>query len=104
MPGGKLEVSDYIKLPKDGVNQWYNISEKLSVREVKEEVNLKIKNIRYLCDLVFIRPDKIPVFTLSYYADYAGGKVKLEDSQVDFAWVTLSEAKKYPLIEGFMTN
>lgn len=38
--------------------------------------------------------------TLSYYADYAGGKVKLAGDQVDYAWVTLTEAKKYKLIEG----
>jgi len=77
-----------------------NIAEKLLKREVLEEVGLKIKNIRYLCDLVFIRPDNIPVVTLSYYADWAGGKVKLEKDQVDFAWVNLKEAKKYQLIEG----
>ena len=100
VPGGKLETNDYIRLPKDGVNQWYNITEKLLKREVIEEVGLKIKNIKYLCDLVFIRPDNIPVVTLSYYADWAGGKVKLAKDQVEFAWVTLKEAKKYPLIEG----
>jgi len=100
VPGGKLETNDYIKLPKDGVNQWYNITEKLLKREVAEEVGLKIKNIKYLCDLVFIRPDNIPVVTLSYYADWAGGKVKLEEASVDYKWVTLREAKKYQLIEG----
>lgn len=100
VPGGKLESNDYIHLPKDGVNQWYNIAEKLLKREVMEEVNLTIKNIKYLCDLVFIRPDNIPVVTLSYYADYAGGKVKLADDQVNYAWVDLREAKKYKLIEG----
>ena len=100
VPGGKLETEDYLKLPKDGINQWYNIAEKLLKREVMEEVGLKIKNIHYLCDLVFIRPDKIPVVTLSYYANWAGGRVVLEKDSVDFAWVTLKEAKKYKLIEG----
>jgi len=100
VPGGKLETTDYIKLAKDGVNQWYNIAEKLLKREVMEEVGLKIKNIHYLCDLVFIRPDNIPVVTLSYYANWAGGQVVIEKGSVDFAWVTLKEAKKYPMIEG----
>lgn len=100
VPGGKLETDDYIHLPKDGHDQWYNISEILLKREVLEEVGLKIKNIRYLCDLVFIRPDHIPVMTLSYYADWASGKVVLEKDSVDFAWVTSKEAKKYQMIQG----
>ena len=100
VPGGKLEVSDYKNLPMSTKNQWYNIMEILLTREVLEEVGLKINNIRYLCDLVFIRPDKIPVVTFSFYADWAGGKVKLSKDTADFAWVTLKEAKKYQLIDG----
>lgn len=100
VPGGKLELGDYSSLPKSTKNQWYNIMEVLLKREIAEEVNLKIKNIRYLCDLVFIRHDQIPVVTLSFYADYAGGKVKLSDDMTEFAWVTSKEAKKYQLIEG----
>lgn len=100
VPGGKLELDDYIKLPKSTKNQWYNITQTLLHREVMEEVGLKIKNIRYLCDLVFIRPDKIPVVTLSFYAKWKSGKVKLAPDLTEFAWVTLKEAKKYPLIEG----
>lgn len=69
-------------------------------REVKEEVNLEIKNIRYLTDMTFIRPDGIPVVCLSYFADYKSGKVKLDDDAVDFVWVSAKEAKDYELIEG----
>src|SRR3990167_10216294 len=97
VPGGKLEMNDYIKLPKSTKNQWYNIAQILLEREVMEEVGLKIKNIRYLCDLVFIRPDKIPVFTMSFYADYKSGKVKLTKDLTEYAWVTLKEARKYQL-------
>jgi len=100
VPGGKLELNDYIKLPKSTKNQWYNISQILLEREVAEEVGLKIKNIRYLCDLVFIRPDKIPVYTISFVADYKSGKIKLCPDLTDYAWVTSREAKKYPMIEG----
>lgn len=101
VPGGKLEVSDYKKWkPSTKAGQWYNVLETLIKREVMEEVGLKIKNIKYLCDLVFIRPDNIPVITLSLYADWQSGKVKLEKDSVDFAWVSLKEAKKYELIDG----
>ena len=101
VPGGKLEVSDYKKWkPSTKAGQWYNVLETLVKREVMEEVGLKIKNIKYLCDLVFIRPDNIPVITLSLYADWQSGKVKLEKDSVNFAWVSLKKAKKYQLIDG----
>ena len=100
VPGGKLELNDYKKLPKDTSMHWYNILDILLAREVKEEVGLKIKNIKYLTSITFVRPDKIPAIIMSFYADWAGGKVKLSKDLTDFAWVTLKEAKKYPLIEG----
>lgn len=100
LPGGKLEVEDYLHKPRSTKNQWYNVMETLLNREVMEEVGLKIKNIRYLCDLVFIRPDKIPVVTLSFLADYASGKVSLCEDLTEYAWVTSRQAKKFPMIEG----
>jgi len=100
VPGGKLELNDYRKLPKDTSIHWYNILDILSAREVKEEVGLKIKNIKYLTSITFVRPDKIPAIIMSFYADWAGGKVKLSKDLTDFAWVSLKEAKKYKLIEG----
>lgn len=69
-------------------------------------VNWFLTNIRifrlphYLCDLVFVRPDGYPVVTLSYWAHYKSGKIKLPDALTDHAWVTLKEAKKYDLIDG----
>ena len=94
VPGGKLEVSDYSKRKKDTKVHWYNVLEDLAEREVKEEVGLKIKNIRYLTSITFIRPDKIPVMIISLYADWASGKVRLSKDLTEFAWVTLKGAKK----------
>ncbi|MCX6713611.1 MAG: NUDIX domain-containing protein [Candidatus Vogelbacteria bacterium] len=101
VPGGGLEVDDYINTPpttEDG--SWYNAVEKALRREVREEVNLEMGEVKYLLDLAFIRPDGIPVITLSYYAPYLSGEVKLDDDAVDFKWVTLAEAKNYDLIKG----
>ncbi len=100
VPGGKLELKDYKGRPKDTNSQWYNIFEDLLRREVKEETGLDIKEIRYLTSLTFIRPDGIPTVVISLFADHHGGEVKLNEESVDYAWVTLEEAKNYELIEG----
>ena len=100
VPGGKLDLNDYSKRPKDTSSHWYNVMEDLLRREVSEETGLKIKNIRYLTSLTFVRPDKIPVAVLSFYADHDSGEVVLNEEAVDHAWVDLEEAKNYDLIEG----
>lgn len=100
VPGGKLEVKDYINKQKDTGAHWYNILENLLKREIEEETGLKIKNIKYLTSMTFIRPDNIPVLIVSLYADYDSGEVKLCDALTEYAWVSLDEAKNYSLIEG----
>lgn len=100
VPGGRISVEDYIKTPKTTKVAWYNAVENTLKREVKEEVNLEIDNIRYLIDMTFIRPDGIPVVVLSFYANYKSGKVRLDDDAVEYAWVSAKEAEKYNLIEG----
>ena len=100
VPGGGLEVDDYIGLPTSGAGQWYRAIEKSLVREVTEEVNLEVDKFNYLVDIAFIRPDGIPVIVLSFWADYKGGEVKLNDENIKYAWATLEEAKNYDLIEG----
>lgn len=100
VPGGKISVEDYITLPKTTPSAWYGAVEETLKREVKEEVNLKIENVRYLIDMTLMRPDGIPVVVLSFFADYKSGEVTLDEDAVDFAWVTAEEAASYPLIEG----
>lgn len=100
VPGGRISVEDYIKIPKTTKVAWYGAVEKALRREVKEEVNLEIKNIKYLIDMTFVRPDGIPVVVLSYYADYRSGKVKLDQENIEYTWVTAREASKYDFISG----
>jgi len=100
VPGGKLDLDDYAKRPKDTSAHWYNIFENLLKREVMEEVGLHIKNIQYLTSMSYIRSDNIPTIIASLFADYDKGNIQLCPALTKHAWVTLEEAKKYDLIEG----
>lgn len=100
VPGGKLEMDDYVKSPKDTAVHWYNIFEKVLQREIMEETGLKVKNIRYLTSLSFIRSDNIPTIIISLFADHHEGDITLCPALTEYAWVTLEEAKHYDLIEG----
>ncbi|MBS3093840.1 NUDIX domain-containing protein [Candidatus Pacearchaeota archaeon] len=99
VPGGRLEVNDYINEKKDTHNHWYNVIEKVLQREVSEETGLSIKNIRYLTSITFLRGDE-PTFIISMYVDYNGGEIVLNNESINYAWVSLEESKNYDLIDG----
>ena len=101
VPGGKLETSDYVNLPKDTKDYWYNVLEQVLRREVKEETGLAIKNIEYVTSLATIHADGAPSLVISCMADWESGEVVLQESETDhYAWVTLAEAKNYELLDG----
>lgn len=102
VPGGGLSTDDYVntKPSTAGAPQWYGALQKSLVRELDEEVNVKVGKPEFLVELTFIRPDGIPVIVFSYFAKYISGTVKLDADATDYAWVTAKEAKKYDLIDG----
>jgi 8-oxo-dGTP pyrophosphatase MutT (NUDIX family) len=100
VPGGKLEVLDYVLREKDTPYHWYNVFEGLLKREILEEVGLEIENIDYVTSMVYIRPDKIPCIIISLYAYAKSENVKLCNALTDYAWIDLDEAKNYDLVEG----
>lgn len=102
VPGGGLEVDDYINTKKTTSDHWYFALEKSLRREIKEEANLEVGKIKYLLDMTFIRPDEIPVIILSFYCSYKSGKVKLDNDSINYAWVSYLDAKNYNLVEGLL--
>lgn len=104
VPGGGFEVSDYINEDATYANtespQWYNAVERALRREIREEVGLEITDIRYLLDVVFIRPDGIPVLVLSYFCKYESGEVVLDADATEFAWIRAEEVGNFELIQG----
>lgn len=100
VPGGKLEVLDYVLRKKDTEHHWYNVFEDLLRREVMEEVGLGIENIGYVTSMVYIRPDNIPCLIVSLFASPREGEVRLCSALTEYAWVSLEEARDYDLIDG----
>jgi 8-oxo-dGTP pyrophosphatase MutT (NUDIX family) len=100
VPGGKLKKGDYADLPKDTGDHWYNVLEKLLEREILEETDIKIKNIRYLLSLSYIRSDDIPTVIISLYCDYDSREVKLSHEMIEYAWVSANELDKYKFVPG----
>jgi len=100
VPGGKMEVLDYVLRERDTKHHWYNIFEDILKREIKEEVGLEVENIKYLTNMIYIRPDNIPCMIVSLYGDPIGEQVRLCNALTEYKWVTLEEAKSYDLIEG----
>ena len=106
VPGGKLEWEDLdLNNPtryNSDVIDFENMVYDLLRREVKEEAGIEIKeDIQFINDVVFVRPDEIPVVLVKFAGKYKKGKVKLEkDAFTDYAWVNEKEVKKYPCIEG----
>ena len=102
VPGGGLELEDYINTKKTTRDHWYFAIENSLRREIREEVNLAVGKLNYLLDIAFVRPDGVPCIILSFFAAYKSGKVKLDEDSIDFQWVSLKELKKYDLVEGLL--
>ena len=102
VPGGGLTVDDYIDMPKTTSDHWYFAVENSLRREVKEEAGIEVGELKYLCDMTFIRSDNIPVVILSFYASYKSGDINIDKDSIDYAWATYEEVKNYDLIEGLI--
>ncbi len=103
VPGGKLVRHEYENLPlTEKTDAWYDIVSHTLEKEIIEESGLEIKDVRYLTDMIFIRPDNIPALVLSYYCRYKSGEVALGKDMVDYAWIMPKEGKNYQIIPGIL--
>lgn len=100
VPGGKLTTEDYVHLPKDTPDYWYNVLERALRREVKEEAGIEIQNIRYVTSLADAREGEDPSLVISCLAEWASGDLHFDESIVDGKWLSLEEVKSVDLIEG----
>ncbi len=101
VPGGKLVRHEYESLPYTAAfPQWYRMMDWLVRKEIREEVNVEVQDVKYLTDLVFVRPDGYPVVTLSFWCMYKSGEAKPGKDLTEVAWVTAGEAKDYDMIDG----
>jgi 8-oxo-dGTP pyrophosphatase MutT (NUDIX family) len=102
VPGGRLMQEDFVHAQKDTHDHWFDVLEKQLQKEIKEECGIEIKNIGYVSNLALIRPNGFATVIISLYADFDSGDVKMNqpDELIDFAWVSLEEAREYDLIEN----
>ena len=87
LPGGHIELGERME---DALR-----------REVKEETNLDIRDIKFICFQEFIYDDRFWRRRHFIFFDYAcrtdSTDVQLSDEAEEFAWVTLEEALKMPI-------
>src|SRR3989338_4388296 len=65
VPGGGLNVDDYINTPKTTSDHWYFGIENSLRREIKEEAGLEVDKIKYLLDMTFI--SRLKEFSITKY-------------------------------------
>lgn len=69
------------------------------IREIREEVNIKVKNLKRLTFQEDYEPDKNKQMThyvyLLYSADYKSGQPNPGDDIVELKWISKEEFKKY---------
>ena len=95
VPGGKLEQRDIDEAVKiDGFN--YFVIENLIKREVYEETNLSLTNLKFITNMTYGNSN----FVFSYTGQTNDKDIILSNELIDYAWITLKEAKKYNLIGG----
>jgi nucleoside triphosphatase len=87
LPGGHIELGERM--------------EEALRREVKEETNLDIRDIEFICFQEFVYDERFWQRRHFIFFDYAcktdSTEVKLNDEAEEYAWVTLEQALEMPI-------
>lgn len=97
VPGGGVTKEDFLGTPTTTNCQWYDVLINAVKREVKEETNLDIYDVEFLCDLAI--PDTI-IISFTAKAKNAREVVLQVEETDEYAWIGEDEIKNYDLIEG----
>ena len=69
-------------------------AEQTLIREVREEVNLDVDNLRYFCSQAWPFPGQL---MLGYFADYAGGDIICDPTEIsDAQWFHYTKLPNIP--------
>lgn len=102
--GGKLEWEDMQNNPptrqNHDISDWEHLIDSLLFREAIEESGLVVEDMRYIDNVVYLRPDNVPVVCIKCGVKYISGEVKIAPEFDDFAWVNADEVKQYKTIQG----
>lgn len=88
VPGGKVENGKSI--------------EETLFEEIREEAGVEVKNIFYVGNFLFLRPDSYHVIGLEFGCEYVSGKPEPGDDMLSMIWLTLDEARKLDFIPGVL--
>jgi len=101
LPGGKVDREDFIDTPKDTKEHWLNILEKVVKREIKEETDLEVENLKYVSSAVSMRSNGNSYIVITFRCDYTSGEVKLDPKELDRSeWVSIDDIEKYDVISN----
>lgn len=103
--GGKIEWEDMKNNPPSRQNHdikdWENLIDTVLFREAFEESGLVVEDMRYIDNVVYLRPDNVPVVCIKCAVKYKSGEVNFDIHDFDNAvWVDAEEVKNYKTIDG----
>jgi 8-oxo-dGTP pyrophosphatase MutT (NUDIX family) len=103
--GGKMEWDDMLTNPptkqNHAISDWDQLIDRVLFREALEESGLIVSDMRYIDNVVFLRPDNVPVVCIKCGVKYVSGEVTIDKNGFDdFAWVDVDEVKQYKTIGG----
>jgi len=101
LPGGKIDREDFVGMKKDTEEHWFDILEHVLKREIKEETDLVVENLRYVSSAVSLRRNGRSYIVITFLCDYMSGEVKLDPKELDrFEWIGSDNIEDFDIISN----